>query len=192
MTLMGDVDAEAPTEFAGLSEAWSEDDGEEWVPPRSWRPVIAAGTVSAGLVLAVTGLAIGYFTKDTGSVSSEATTTTVVTESKRPLPTFTPRDVPAAHTINPPPPELIPGTGMTATEVAAWDRTFMARMQAQGWGIDDPGLFAHRAHQVCAMLQKGDPPILVQQRMSTQFEGINPVGAYQFVNTAMNTYPDCP
>lgn len=185
MLCMGDLDPDVLTELAGVADAetelgfaWALDDGQDddlEVRARWWSPgrVTAAAVAAAVVVIGAAGaVAWAHLRRDTGSASAGTvvTVTAAAPAPEEPPPAARPSSAPVAaqpppvtaETIAPTPKEPPP---ITETALAALDRQFVASMQAQGWLVTDPALMAHRAHQVCAMFQNGEPMSLVQQKM---------------------------
>jgi hypothetical protein len=75
-------------------------------------------------------------------------------------------------------------------QLAAYDRQFVANLQARGWAVWDPLAITHQAHRVCAMLQRGASPQWVVQQLIGPTTPLS--DAQSFVTTAMLTYPGCP
>ena len=83
-----------------------------------------------------------------------------------------------------------PPAGITVEQLAAYDRQFVANLQARGWAVWDPLAITHQAHRVCAMLQRGASPQWVVQQLIGPTTPLS--DAQSFVTTAMLTYPGCP
>jgi len=87
--------------------------------------------------------------------------------------------------------EAPPPVGITVEQLAAYDRQFIANLEARGWTVVDPQTMAQRAHQVCAALQNGVSPQSVGQQIAAS-GALRPAEAASFVTTTMLTYPSCP
>jgi hypothetical protein len=123
------------------------------------------------------------------------TTTTVRAQPAPPGPWITPTK-PVTVTVRAPsktidaPVQAPPPAGITVEQLAAYDRQFVANLQARGWAVWDPLAITHQAYRVCAMLQRGASPQWVVQQLIGPTTPLS--DAQSFVTTAMLTYPGCP
>lgn len=183
--------------------AWSEDDSSPDVESASSRPFwVTTAAVGASLSLVTVAGILGFrYASDEApapvAVSAPATTTV------QPVPV-------AAPPIPPPPPPVTVTTVVVQSTVhvpagqppvqrrplspemvAAYDRQFIANVQAGGGIVLNPAELTRDAHLTCAYLQQGKSVAELNQ-MYANASGRGLADAQAFNSLVMATYPDCP
>lgn len=192
---MSDETGLAPTALGEVPEteahrAWALDpDPPE---PSSRRGVVAAAVAAALLLIAGAGGVAVWQLRPVEPVAPVV----VAVEPIEPEPPAEPEpvvkpdfsSVPAAKTVNPPPPPA-------PVSLVDYDQRFLSRMQAAGFVIWNPSLAVTRAHQVCALLRAGETVAQVRQRMAVEAskDGSDPYPTADTIMAAvMDIYPNCP
>lgn len=196
-------DDTALTELAGIAEAETESvqawalDYDDHVPTQRFtgRRITTGALIGCLVLIAAAGVVallairgLWATTQTQTPVTAPTTPLTTPPVKAAPRPWFTP--TPAPPRVEPAPVQAPPPQGITVEQLAAYDRQFVANLQARGWRIYNPLTITQQAHQVCAALANGASPAWV----ANQFIGpTTPLSdAQQFVTTATLTYPSCP
>jgi hypothetical protein len=211
-----EVSPDDPTRSAGVTEpetqsvyAWGlADEPDEPEPRRATPMLVTAGAVTASLALVGVAAVLAWQHLHVEEAPASAAESSIVPAAMTPVTTTAapvaappPPPAPPAVTVTtvvvqtPAPPAQQPHvpthSGVTPEAMAAYDREFIARMQNSNWRIDDAGLMALRAHQVCEEFALGSSPTTVHQKLMNAL-GMSPTGASTFMSNATLTYPDCP
>lgn len=207
-----------PTELAGVAELHTESiqawalDYDDYEPtqrltPRRITSTALSGSLvliaAAGVVALLAIRGVLHITPAPGPVvvaapsSPTPVATPTTTAWARPAATDHPRITPTKPptvTVQAPPRTIQAAaptpTAITAEQVAAYDKQFIANLLARGWRVWDSLAITQQAHEMCAALERGETPQWAVQR--TIGPTTPPADAQQFVDTAMLTYPACP
>lgn len=196
------IEAFTPTELAGVANAdtmsafaWSEDDGVD-EPVRQWPFWATTAAVATSLALVTVAGVLG-FRYATDEAPAPVAVIAPVTTTVAPTPKAAPPPLP------PPPPVTVttvvvqstvqvPQAAPASPSMTAADWSYIARMQAYGWIVQDPQLMAQRGREVCAMLHSGQPYSQVQQQLMGLQGVADGKGAWQIMDASMQSYPNCP
>lgn len=189
--------AEADTQSA---YAWALDDEDE-EPLRRWPFWATAAAVGVSLSLVTVAAVLGFRYATSEAPAPAALSAPVTTTQPMPTPKAAPPPAPPPPPVTvttvvvqstvqvpqaPPPPQQSQPTMQDA------DWNYIARMQGYGWLVQDPQLMAQHGREVCKMLHGGAPYVQVQQHLMTLQGVADGKGAWQIMDAAMQSYPNCP
>lgn len=193
---MGEVEPDAPTEFAGfdktdteIAHAWALDYEDATPTERLLTPKrITSAAVAVSLVLIATAGAIAFvMIRDDGRPAAPASTTAAAAPS--PVP-----PAPAPATVT----QTVAVKVPTAADIARndpgptkeQDAEFVRLIKQDGWPVYDPRVVASTAHDYCRQLRAGTTAETLNQQIASM-SGFGMSMALAYSLDAMAAYPGC-